>query len=147
MKWPFSHPSAAVPVVELTPEPLEPQKALELVRNPGHGGLVLFLGTVRGSSRGRKVLHLEYEAYSPMAEERLRGIEGEMRRRWGPLEVAILHRLGRVEVGEIGVAIAVSAPHRRQAFAACRFAIDQLKKSVPLWKKEVFPDGWEWARG
>ena len=134
-------------MVELTSEPLEPQKALDLVRNPDHGGLVLFLGTGRASSRGRKVLGLEYEAYSPMAQKRLQEIEEEMKRRWGPLEVAILHRLGRVEVGEIGVAIAVSAPNRRQAFAACRFAIDQLKKSVPLWKKEIFPDGWEWAKG
>ena len=134
-------------MVELTSEPLEPQKALDMVRNPEHGGVVLFLGTGRASSRGRKVLRLQYEAYPAMAEKRLQEIEEEMRRRWGPLEVAILHRLGRVEVGEIGVAIAVSAPHRRQAFAACRFAIDQLKKSVPLWKKEVFPDGWEWAKG
>ena len=134
-------------MVELTSEPLEPQKALDLVRNPDYGGLVLFLGTVRARSRGRKVLCLQYEAYPPMAEKRLQGIEEEMKRRWGPLEVAILHRLGRVEVGEIGVAIAVSTPNRRQAFAACRFAIDQVKKSVPLWKKEIFPDGWEWAKG
>jgi molybdopterin synthase catalytic subunit len=118
-----------------------------LVRNPDHGGLVLFLGTVRAAARGRKVLCLQYEAYRPMAEKRLWEIEEEMKRRWGPLEVSILHRLGRVKVGEVGVAIAVSALNRRQAFAACRFAIDQLKKTVPLWKKEIFPDGWEWARG
>lgn len=134
-------------MVELTSEPLEPQKALDMVRNPDHGGLVLFLGTGRATSRGRKVLRLEYEAYPPIAQKRLQEIEEEIRRRWGPVEVAILHRLGTVKAGEIGVAIAVSAPHRRQAFAACRFAIDQLKKSVPLWKKEVFPDGWEWAKG
>lgn len=132
---------------ELTTRPLEPQRALDLVRNPDHGGLVLFLGTVRASSRGRKVLCLQYEAYRPMAEKRLREIEEEMKRRWGPLEVVIVHRLGRVKVGEVGVAIAVSALNRRQAFAACRFAIDQLKKTVPLWKKEIFPDGWEWAKG
>ena len=147
MRWPSFPPSAAGPVVELTLESLDPQNALDLVRCDDHGGVVLFLGTVRASARGRKVLCLQYEAYPPMAEKRLRGIEEEMKRRWGPLEVAILHRLGRVEVGQIGVAIAVSAPNRRQAFAACRFAIDQLKKSVPLWKKEIFQDGWQWARG
>ena len=132
-------------MVELATRPLRPQRALDLVRNPEHGGVVLFLGTVRASSRGRKVLRLEYEAYPPMAEKRLQEIEEEMRSRWGPLEVSILHRLGTVKAGEIGVAIAVSAPSRRQAFAACRFAIDQVKKSVPLWKKEIFADGGEWA--
>jgi len=133
-------------MVELSTGPLRPQRALDIVSKPEHGGVVLFLGTVRASSRGRKVLRLEYEAYSPMAEKRLREIEEEMRSRWGPLEVSILQRLGSVKAGEIGVAIAVSAPGRRQAFAACRFAIDQVKKSVPLWKKEIFADGGEWAR-
>jgi molybdopterin synthase catalytic subunit/molybdopterin converting factor small subunit len=108
------------------------------------GAIATFLGTVRAQSRGRDVLALEYEAYEEMAEEVMAEIAEELRSRYDLCKVAISHRLGRVEVGETSVAIAVSAPHRQDALAACADAIDALKARVPLWKKELYEGGEEW---
>ena len=108
------------------------------------GAIATFLGTVRARSRGRDVIALEYEAYEEMAEDVMAGIAGDLRARYDLCKVAMAHRLGRVEVGETSVAIAVSAPHRQDALAACADAIEALKSQVPLWKKELYEGGEEW---
>jgi molybdopterin synthase catalytic subunit/molybdopterin converting factor small subunit len=108
------------------------------------GAIATFLGTVRAQSRGRDVIALEYEAYEEMAEEVMAEIAGELDTRYDLCRIAISHRLGRVEVGETSVAIAVSAPHRQDALAACADAIEALKTEVPLWKKEFYESGEEW---
>jgi molybdopterin synthase catalytic subunit len=100
---------------------------------------------VREATRGRRVLHLEYEAYAPMAERTMAQIGNEIGSKWPVDAVAILHRVGRLQVGEMSVAIAVAAPHRREALEACSYAIDRLKELVPIWKKEVFEDGEVWV--
>lgn len=129
---------------EITREVLTADQVAEAVRAPDCGGVVTFLGTVRSPSRGRTVLYLEYEAYPEMAVRKMRQIAEEIRERWGITRVAIRHRVGRLEVGEASVAIAVAAPHRREAFEACEYAIARLKRIVPVWKKEVWADGEEW---
>ena len=108
------------------------------------GAIATFLGTVRAQSRGREVIALEYEAYEEMAEDVMSAIADDLLARYELCKVAMSHRLGRVEVGETSVAIAVSAPHRQDALAACADAIEALKAQVPLWKKELYADGEEW---
>ncbi len=116
------------------------------VGDAGAGGLVLFSGVVREETGGRHVKYLEYEAHAPMAAAKMREIASAVRARWpGVRGVALLHRIGRLEIGESSVMIAVSSPHRGEAFEACRFAIDTLKETVPVWKKEYFEDGEVWV--
>jgi molybdopterin synthase catalytic subunit len=114
------------------------------VRRDDAGAIATFLGTVRNRSRDRDVVYLEYEAYEGMAEETMADLAAELSSRHGLSAVAIHHRVGRVEIGEPSVAVAVSAPHRAAALAACKEAIDTLKATVPLWKKEVYEGGEEW---
>jgi molybdopterin synthase catalytic subunit len=114
---------------------------------PGDGALCLFLGVVRNENAGRPVLHLEYEAYEEMALPLLEEIAAEARRRWPVTDVRIVHRLGRLEIGETSVAVAVASAHRAEAFEACRYAINTLKASVPIWKKEFYADGAVWLEG
>jgi molybdopterin synthase catalytic subunit len=128
-------------MIRLTHEPIDYTALTESVRRPGCGGVVLFLGTVRDLTGDQVTEALEYEAYPGMAERKLEEIEGEVRQRWPVGEVAVVHRLGRLGVGEVSVAVAVSCPHRAEAFEACRYAIDRLKQIVPIWKKENRPDG------
>lgn len=128
----------------LTEHPIELAKVVAEVADDGAGAVATFLGTTRATSRGRTVTHLEYEAYPDMAEKVMAEIADELRTRYELCGVAITHRVGRVAVGETSVAIAVSAPHRADALAACRDAIDTLKETVPLWKKEVYEGGEEW---
>jgi molybdopterin synthase catalytic subunit len=123
---------------------LDVAAALREVESPDAGAVASFVGTVRRRSRGRDVLHLEYEAYAEMAEEMLTGLGAELTERHGLTAVAIHHRLGRTEIGEASVVIAVSAPHRSAALDACREAIETLKTTIPLWKKEVYEGGEEW---
>jgi MoaE-MoaD fusion protein len=131
---------------EIVGEPIDPSAVSAKVADPSVGGIVVFTGVVREtSSSGRAVTHLEYEAYPEMATEQMAVIAGEIRERWGIERVAITHRVGRMAVGEIAVAIAVAAPHRAEAFAACQYAIDRLKEIVPIWKRESGPDGAEWV--
>ncbi len=111
------------------------------------GAVCLFVGVVRDHNDGRRVRYLEYEAYEEMALPLLAEIEAEVRRRWPVSEVRLEHRLGRLEIGEASVAVAVSSPHRAEAFAACRHAIDTLKQRVPIWKKEFYADGSAWIDG
>jgi molybdopterin synthase catalytic subunit len=125
----------------LTHSPIDYHALTESVRRPGCGAVCLFLGTVRDLTGDEVTAFLEYEAYPPMAEKKLGEIEAEVRRRWPVGDVALVHRLGRLGVGEISVAVAVSSPHRDEAFTAGRFAIDTLKQVVPIWKKDVAPSG------
>jgi molybdopterin synthase catalytic subunit len=117
------------------------------VAGPGHGAICTFQGVVRDSNLGRSVDHLEYEAYEVMAVAAMEAIASTVRERWRGAEVALVHRLGRLEIGEASVVIAVAHPHRGEAFAACRYAIDALKTSVPIWKKEFWADGSSWIEG
>ncbi|MEX1357854.1 MAG: molybdenum cofactor biosynthesis protein MoaE [Gaiellaceae bacterium] len=128
----------------LSEQPLDLDAAVREARSEDAGAIATFVGTVRRRSRGRTVLHLDYEAYEGMAEQVMAGIAEELKARYELCEVAIHHRVGRVEIGEPSVVVAVSAPHRQDALAACREAIDTLKETVPLWKKEVYEGGEEW---
>jgi molybdopterin synthase catalytic subunit len=129
----------------LTGDPLSLDAVVREVRRDEAGAIATFLGTVRNRSRGRDVLYLEYEAYEGMAEETMAELAGELSTRHELAAIAIHHRIGRVEIGEPSVAIAVSSPHRAAALAACKEAIDTLKQTVPLWKKEVYEGGEEWV--
>ncbi|MFM8270927.1 MAG: molybdenum cofactor biosynthesis protein MoaE [Gemmata sp.] len=130
----------------LTRDPIDYAALTESARSPHCGAVVLFLGTVRDLTGDQVTAFLEYEAYAPMAEKKLGGIEQEVRKRWPVGGLAMVHRLGRLEVSEVSVAVAVSCPHRGDAFEACRYAIDALKELVPIWKKENGPDGTaEWV--
>jgi molybdopterin synthase catalytic subunit len=128
-------------MVRLTHEPIDYAALTESVRRPGCGGVVLFLGTVRDLTGEEMTEALDYEAYPAMAERKLAEIEREARARWPVGGMAVVHRLGRCGVGEVSVAVAISCPHRAEAFEACRYTIDRLKQIVPIWKKENRPDG------
>lgn len=128
----------------LSAEPLSVDAAVADVRDDAAGAIATFVGTTRAHSRGREVLHLEYEAYEGMAEQVMADLAAELVRRHELTKVAIHHRIGRVDIGGTSVVVAVSAPHRASALAACKEAIDELKVSVPLWKKETYVGGEEW---
>ena len=132
-------------VVRLTREPID--VAALAATDPGDGAACLFLGVVRNENGGRAVRHLEYEAYEAMALPLMEEIAAEARRRFPVTEVRLVHRLGRLEIGEASVAVSVTAPHRGAAFEACRYAIDTLKATVPIWKKEFYADGAVWLEG
>lgn len=134
-------------IYELVRTPLRAQEFLDVVKAPTDGAVASFEGIARNNYKGRPTLHLEYEAYEPMALRKVREIGGEMRAKFAIDRIVIVHRLGRIEIGETSVLIVVSAPHRAAAFDACRFAIDTLKRTVPIWKKEFFTDGSMWAEG
>jgi MoaE-MoaD fusion protein len=131
-------------VFRLSEQALSVEDAVAQVRSDGAGAIASFLGTVRDRSRGRDVLYLEYEAYEGMAEQVMAELAESLKQRHELHDVAIHHRIGRVDIGEASVVIAVSAPHRAAALEACREAIDELKVTVPLWKKEVYEGGEEW---
>jgi molybdopterin synthase catalytic subunit len=128
----------------LSADPLSLDAAVREVRRDEAGAIATFTGTVRNRSRNRSVLYLEYEAYEGMAEETMAALAADLQSRYDVAEIAIHHRVGRVEIGEPSVVVAVSAPHRQDALAACKEAIDTLKQTVPLWKKEVYEGGEEW---
>ena len=128
----------------LSDEALSVDAAVAEVRDDGAGAIATFVGTTRAHSRGRDVLHLDYEAYEGMAEQVMADLADQITLRHDLCKVAIHHRVGRVDIGEVSVVIAVSAPHRAGALAACKEAIDELKVSVPLWKKETYVGGEEW---
>ncbi len=128
----------------LTEDPLSLDAVVDEVRSDEAGAIATFIGTTRVQSRGRTVLHLDYEAYEEMAEQVMAQIAADLKRRYDLGEIAIHHRTGRVEICEASVVIAVSAPHRQDALAACKDAIDTLKEQVPLWKKEFYEGGEEW---
>ncbi len=130
----------------VTTEPLAADALVETVTVPEAGGVAVFLGVVRDNTAGRRVVALEYEAHPPMAEAKMKEIGEAVYRQWpGVKQVAMVHRVGRLRIGDASVVIAVSSAHRADAFEACHFAIDRLKKTVPIWKREVFEDGAVWV--
>lgn len=137
--------NAATVAVWLQSAPLSLDPLLAHVRGPDMGGVAIFIGAVRNHARGESIDHLEYEAYAPMAEKEMRAIAHEVEERWPDARVAISHRLGRLEIGDDAVMIAAAAPHRADAFAACRHAIDTLKARVPIFKKEFATSGSYWV--
>ena len=132
-------------MVRLVREPID--VALLQAISPADGGLCVFVGVVRNENGGRAVRYLEYEAFEEMALPLMQEIAAEARKRWPVTDVRIVHRLGRLEIGEASVAVAVASPHRDEAFLACRYAIDTLKATVPIWKKEFYADGAVWLEG
>lgn len=131
-------------VFRVIDEPLSLDEVVRAVTSDEHGGVVTFTGVVRRQSRGKRIVRLEYEAYRPMAERKLAEIGAQLAAEQPGVRVAIVHRVGKLAVGDAAVVIAASAPHRAAAFDACRAAIDRLKESVPIWKKEIAEDGEEW---
>lgn len=132
-------------LIHLTQDPLDTDKVVSLVCRADLGGVNVFIGVVRDQTKGKKVLRLEYEAYEPMAVAEMTKIANMVTEQWPQAMIAIHHRVGILQIGDAAVVIAVATPHRDQAFAACKFAIDTLKEQVPIWKKEIFEDGEQWV--
>ena len=131
--------------IQLKDTPLDPQECVDFIGSHSAGGSVVFIGTVRDRTKGKPVVRLEFEAYGPMAVAEMRKIAEQAKSRWHCEKIAIHHRTGVLEVGEIPVVIAAATPHRKAAFEACEFCIDTLKETVPIWKKEIFEDGEVWV--
>ena len=131
--------------IKVLDTPLSEKACVDLVADDAAGGTTVFIGTVRNQTKGKKVVRLEFEAYVPMAEKEMHKIAAEVEKKWHALHVVIHHRVGVLDVGEIPVIIAVATPHRKAAFEACEYAIDTLKETVPIWKKEIFEDGEVWV--
>jgi molybdopterin synthase catalytic subunit len=131
--------------LKITSAVLDIPNCINWVMTPQSGGIDVFIGTVRDQTKGKKVVRLEFEAYEKMALNEMKKIADEMMKQWPIHKILIHHRVGVLQVGEVPVVIAVSASHRAAAFEACRYAIDTLKETVPIWKKEVFEDGEEWV--
>jgi molybdopterin synthase catalytic subunit len=129
---------------KIVDEPIDATHLGELVRTEADGAVCVFLGVARKFSRGREVIHLEYEAYPEMAEKKMAEIGDEIKEKFGVERVAILHRTGVLKIGEASVGIAIATPHRGESFEACQYAIDRLKQVVPIWKKEVWSNGEQW---
>ncbi len=133
-------------MIRLTHDPIDYTASTEAVRSHAAGAVMLFLGTVRELTDGRQTLALDYEAYPEMATSKMQELADEARRRWPVLALEMIHRLGRLELGDISISIALSCPHRKEAFAAGQFLIDEFKRVVPIWKKENWADGTtEWV--
>ena len=130
-------------MIEIIESPINVEAVTDRVRSNLAGAVCLFLGTVREMTGDRRTSSLDYEAYPVMAQKKMEDLEAEARRRWPVIEVAIVHRVGHLELGEVSVAIAVSTPHRGHSFEACQWLIDSLKEVVPIWKKEIWADGTE----
>ena len=135
------------PLISITREPLDRDSLVASVSHSSVGGIVVFEGIVRDNARGKQVRYLEYDVYPEMAVQQIREIVAEAEKRWGVERVAVAHRVGRLEIGEASVIIVVASPHRGEAFDACRYIIDTLKTTVPIWKKEVATTGEEWVEG
>ncbi len=133
--------------VRIVREPIAAEEVIARLKLPEDGAAVIFDGIVRNNTRGRRTLYLDYEAYESMALKQMEGLAAEARSRFGVRQVALMHRLGRLEIGETSVLIVVASAHRGPAFEACRWIIDTLKKTVPIWKREYFEDGAVWADG
>ena len=131
---------------KVTTNKIEPDDLFDWLQKPHNGAVVTFAGTVRSDTDGRKTLKLEYEAYTEMAEAKMKQVGEEIRTRWGIEDSALIHRVGALNIGEISILIGVSTPHRKNAFEACSYAIDRVKQIVPIWKKEIWADGGrEWV--
>ena len=127
-------------MIQITDKSLDPQAASTIVRKNTNGAIITFLGTTRGNSDNRRVLYLEYEAYIPMAINMLTQIKESVKKDWNIDDIVIQHRIGRLEIEEISLIVAVASPHRKEAFEACIFIVNQIKEIVPIWKKEFFEE-------
>jgi molybdopterin synthase catalytic subunit len=132
-------------MIEITHDPLDPEQITSQVRRNGNGAVVTFLGTTRDNFEGKRVLKLDYEAYQEMALKKMEEIRQEICAEFGIADVAIVHRIGPVDIGQISLVVAVASPHRQEAFFACHRVVDRVKEIVPIWKKEVFEDGSRWV--
>lgn len=132
-------------MIELTENPISIQQVIDSVYDDEAGGIDVFIGTVRKQTQGKRVVALEFEAYPSMALAEMEKIAMQAREKFSVLKVSVSHAVGRKEIGDLAVVIAVSAPHRDAAFRACRYVIDTLKETVPIWKKEIFEDGEVWV--
>ena len=144
---PVAGGSSGVVLVALTREPIDGASLTRAVAHDPAGAVALFLGTVRDHEGDRRVESLEYEAYEPLAAERLRALAEEVAERWPEARVAVVHRLGPLALGEVSVGVAVATPHRAEAFDACRHLMERLKASVPIWKRSTGPEGSTWVEG
>ncbi len=131
----------------VTYEPLDPAPLVDAVRRDESGAVALFYGVVRNENMGRSVQYLEYDVYPEMAVKKMREVADEVRAKYPITGIGVLHRVGRLEIGETSLLVAVSSAHRVAAFEACHFAVDRIKQVVPIWKKEVWEDGEEWIEG
>jgi molybdopterin synthase catalytic subunit len=131
----------------ITSDPLDPAPLVAAVRRDDAGAIALFYGVVRNENLGRRVQYLEYDAYPEMAVKKMREVADEVRAKFPVAAVGVLHRVGRLEIGETSLLVAVSSGHRKEAFEACHYAVDRIKQIVPVWKKEVFEGGEEWIEG
>lgn len=131
----------------VTDQPIDVEAMIKSVDDPRSGAIVTFLGVVRGFSQGKKVNYLEYEAFDEMAIKKMAEIGAETKEKWGVDKIAVTHRVGRLEIGEASIVIALSTPHRKEGFEACHYTIDRIKEIVPVWKKEVWEDGEVWVEG
>jgi molybdopterin synthase catalytic subunit len=147
MKSPFSRPSVEANVFQLVKEPIDSKKIAVGLQKPEDGAIVVFEGVVRNHSHDKPVRFLEYDAYEPMALKKLEEIGVLAKKEYGIRDIAIVHRLGHMDIGECSTVIVVASAHRGPAFDACRFAIDKIKEIVPIWKKEFFEDGAVWVEG
>ena len=135
-------------IFEITREPINKLELEQRVLTGAAGAIVTFDGVVRNQTKGRPVISLHYEAYPPMAVKEMRRIGGEIRERWPQIDrIGMIHRFGELAISESSIVIVVTSPHRKAAFEACQYAIDRLKQTVPIWKKEIFADGEEWVEG
>jgi molybdopterin synthase catalytic subunit len=130
---------------EIKRDPLHVEEVVDKVKSDSSGAIATFIGTVRNESMGKRVLYLEYDAYEEMAIKKLREIGEEIKKKWELDKIAVTHRIGRLDIGERSVVIAVSAPHRKDALLACQYIINRIKEIVPIWKKEVWEDGETWV--
>ena len=147
MKLPFSRPSVEASVYRLVREPIDTQKIADSLQKPEDGAVVIFEGVVRNNAREKAVRFLEYDAYESMALKKLEEVGSLARNQFEIRDIAIVHRLGHMEIGECSTVIVVASAHRGAAFDACRFAIDKIKEIVPIWKKEFYEDGEIWIEG
>jgi len=132
-------------IVRIVEGPIDTEAALKAVREPHNGGLATFYGSTRDNTANKRVARLFYEAYEPMAVAKMEEIAQKIDKKWGVTDIILIHRIGEVPIGEISVFVATGSAHRHEAFCACRFAIDTLKETVPIWKKEFFHDGEVWV--
>lgn len=135
------------PIIEIkvSDAPLDPLFCIQSAIDPACGGLSVFIGTVRDTTRGKQVKKLQFESYTPMAEKEMKKIANLITSKWNARRIIMHHRVGSLDVGDFAVVIAISTPHRKAAFDACQYAIDTLKETVPIWKKEIFDDGEVWV--
>ncbi len=132
-------------MVEITDKPIKIDKVIKSVTSENAGAIDVFIGTVRNKTKGKAVVKLDFEAYEPMAIAEMQKIVNTAKKKWSIEKIAVVHRVGLLEIGDVPVVIAVSTPHRKDSFDACQFVIDTLKETVPIWKKEIFEDGEVWV--